>query len=222
MNSYNDSVKVAPSLLAADFARLGEEVRAVAGSVDWLHIDVMDGHFVPNVSFGVPVIASLRGLTDLVFDCHLMVTNPADHVESLAEAGADLLTMHIEAVPSPESAAKRAKDSGLSFGLVVNPVTPFAAVAPFAEMCDVLLIMSVEPGYGGQEFIETALPKVAEAREWVEARGLRTDIQIDGGITPSNVRRVVDAGATVVVAGSAIFGADDPAQAVIELKRAIG
>lgn len=218
----SDPVKIAPSLLAADFARLGDEVRTIAGHVDWLHIDVMDGHFVPNVSFGVPVVESLRGLTDLVFDCHLMVTNPADHVDSLASAGADLLTMHIEAVPSPETAAKRTKDAGLDFGLVINPATPFAGVAPFIELCDVVLVMSVEPGFGGQEFLEPALPKVEEAREWVEARGLRTDIQVDGGITPSNVRRVADAGATVVVAGSAIFGADDPVQAVNDLKRAIG
>lgn len=215
-------MRIAPSLLAADFARLGDEVEAIAGLVDWLHIDVMDGHFVPNVSFGVPVVKSLRGLTDLVFDCHLMVTNPTDHVDALAAAGAELLTMHIEAVPSPETAAKRTKDAGLDFGLVLNPVTPFAAVAPFVELCDVVLVMSVEPGFGGQEFLEMALPKVAEAREWVEARGLRTDIQVDGGITPSNVRRVADAGATVVVAGSAIFGADDPVQAVNDLKRAIG
>ncbi len=222
MNSYNYGVKLAPSLLAADFARLGDQVREIAGHVDWLHLDVMDGHFVPNVSFGVPVVSSLRGLTDLVFDCHLMTTNPADHVESLAVAGADQVTMHIEAVPSPEQAAKRARGAGLGFGLVVNPLTPFAALAPFVEICDLLVIMSVEPGFGGQDFLESAVPKVAEAREWVEARGLRTDIQVDGGITPSNVRRVADAGATVVVAGSAIFGADDPVQAVTELRRAIG
>jgi ribulose-phosphate 3-epimerase len=213
-------VKLAPSLLAADFARLEEEVGRVEELVDWLHLDVMDGHFVPNLSFGMPVVASLRKVSGLFFDCHLMVTNPIDLVEPLAEAGADLVTMHIEAVPDPESAAKAARDAGLGFGLVVNPVTPFAAVAPYAELCDVILIMSVEPGFGGQQFIDSVLKKIAEAREWVEARGLPADIQVDGGITPSNVRAVLDAGATVVVAGSAIFGADDPASAVAAMRRA--
>lgn len=213
-------MKLAPSLLAADFARLEEEVGRVEELVDWLHLDVMDGHFVPNLSFGMPVVASLRKVSGLFFDCHLMVTNPIDLVEPLAEAGADLVTMHIEAVPDPESAAKAARDAGLGFGLVVNPVTPFAAVAPYAELCDVILIMSVEPGFGGQQFIDSALKKIAEAREWVEARGLPADIQVDGGITPSNVRAVLDAGATVVVAGSAIFGADDPASAVAAMRRA--
>ncbi|HEX6946124.1 MAG TPA: ribulose-phosphate 3-epimerase [Acidimicrobiia bacterium] len=213
-------MKLAPSLLAADFARLEEEVGRVEELVDWLHLDVMDGHFVPNLSFGMPVVASLRKVSGLFFDCHLMVTNPIDLVEPLAEAGADLVTMHIEAVPDPESAAKAARDAGLGFGLVVNPVTPFAAVAPYAELCDVILIMSVEPGFGGQQFIDSVLKKIAEAREWVEARGLPADIQVDGGITPSNVRAVLDAGATVVVAGSAIFGADDPASAVAAMRRA--
>lgn len=223
MTPYNHRmpVKVAPSILNADFARLGEEVGLVEGSVDWLHLDVMDGHFVPNISFGIPVLASLRKVSSLYFDCHLMTTNPADYVEELASAGANLLTMHIEAIPDPREAERRTRDAGLQFGLVVNPATPFAAIAPFAESCDVLLIMSVEPGFGGQAFMEEALAKIEEAREWVEVRGLPTDIQVDGGVTPANVRRVVEAGATVVVAGSAIFGADDPAEAVADLRRAM-
>lgn len=223
MTPYNHRmpVKVAPSILNADFARLGEEVGLVEGRVDWLHLDVMDGHFVPNISFGIPVLASLRKVSSLYFDCHLMTTNPADYVEELASAGANLLTMHIEAIPDPREAERRTRDAGLQFGLVVNPATPFAAIAPFAESCDVLLIMSVEPGFGGQAFMEEALAKIEEAREWVEVRGLPTDIQVDGGVTPANVRRVVEAGATVVVAGSAIFGADDPAEAVADLRRAM-
>lgn len=215
------AVKIAPSLLAADFTRLGEEVAKVEPVVDWLHLDVMDGHFVPNLSFGIPVISSLRRSTALFFDCHLMTTNPAEYVDEFAAAGADLLTMHIEAIPDPEDAHDRTRAAGIGFGLVVNPRTPFGAVAPFAEMCEVLVVMSVEPGFGGQEFIEDVLPKVEEAREWVEVRGLATDIQVDGGVTPANVRRVTEAGATVVVAGSAIFGADDPVEAVSALRRAV-
>jgi ribulose-phosphate 3-epimerase len=214
-------IKIAPSLLAADFARLAEEVRAVEDIVDWLHLDVMDGHLVPNISFGAPVIESLRPVTDLYFDCHIMTTNPDAYLAEFAKAGVDLVTMHIEAVPDPTEPSERATDLGLDFGMVVNPGTPFDAVAPFVELCDVVVVMSVEPGFGGQDFIPEVLPKVERAREWVESRGLPTDIQVDGGITAKNARRVVDAGATVLVAGSAIFKAEDPPGAVVELRRAV-
>jgi ribulose-phosphate 3-epimerase len=214
-------IKIAPSLLAADFSRLAEEVRAIEGQVDWLHLDVMDGHFVPNISFGLPVIESLRSVTELYFDCHIMTTNPDAYLAEFAKAGVDLVTVHIEAVPDPTSLSERAKELGLDFGLVINPGTPFEAVAPFAELCDVLVVMSVEPGFGGQSFIPEVLPKVEQAREWVESRGLPADIQVDGGITPDNARYVVDAGATVLVAGSAVFRADDPPGAVLELRRAV-
>ena len=190
-------------------------------NVDWLHLDVMDGHLVPNISFGVPVIESLRPVTDLYFDCHIMTTNPDAYLAEFAKAGVDLVTMHIEAVPDPTKASERAEDLGLDFGMVVNPGTPFDAVAPFVELCDVVVVMSVEPGFGGQEFIPEVLPKVERAREWVEYRGLPADIQVDGGITAKNARRVVDAGATVLVAGSAIFKAEDPPRAVLELRRAV-
>jgi ribulose-phosphate 3-epimerase len=160
-------------------------------------------------------------MTQLYFDCHLMTTNPDAFLPELAEAGADLVTMHIEAMPDPTSAAKRARENGLDFGLVCNPGTPFAAVGPFMELSDVILIMSVEPGFGGQVFIPEVLRKVEEAREWVEKRELPTDIQIDGGITLETAPLAVGAGANVLVAGTTIFGADDPSTAAADLRRAL-
>lgn len=215
------SLSIAPSLLAADFARLGEEVATVEPYVDMLHIDVMDGHFVPNLAIGLPVVASLRKVTHLPFDCHLMTTNPDAYLEEFAAAGANLLSLHIEAVPDPTGVAKRVRGLGMRFGLVVNPPTPLAGVAPFLELADLLLIMSVHPGLGGQEFMPEVLTKVREAREWVESRGLATDIQIDGGITPVTARRAREAGANVFVAGTAIFKALDPVAAIRELRSAI-
>lgn len=215
------AIRIAPSLLAADFAHLADEVGRVEPFVDSLHLDVMDGHFVPNISFGMPVISALRAISDLHFDCHLMTTNPDAYVPELAEAGADLLTMHIEAVPDPTEAAKRTRNEGLEFGLVINPATPFDAVAPYLEWCDLLLVMSVEPGFGGQSFKPEVLGKVQAAREWVESRGLSVDIQIDGGISPETAPRARAAGANVFVAGTAIFGAPDPGDAIAELRRTI-
>lgn len=216
------AVKIAPSLLAADFTHLAEEVERVAPVIDWLHLDVMDGHFVPNISFGIPVIEALRGVTDVYFDCHIMTTNPDAFLPELAKAGINLATVHIEAVPDPGRAMKRARDNGLDFGLVINPGTPFDAVAPFVEECDLVVVMSVEPGHGGQSFIPEVLPKVEAARDWIESRGLGVDVQIDGGITPENAGQAISAGATVLVAGTAVFRADDPLAAVEALRRAVG
>ena len=216
-----DRVKIAPSLLAADFSKLADEVRRVEPHVDMLHLDVMDGHFVPNISFGMPVIESLRGHSDLLFDCHLMTTNPDVYLEELKAAGGDLAMIHIEAVTDPTAAAAKARKVGLGFGLVLNPPTPFAAVEPFIELADMVLIMSVHPGFGGQSFMSEVLDKTEAARKWVDEHGLAVDIQIDGGINPETARLAGQAGANVFVAGTAIFRADDPVAAIKRLRTAI-
>ena len=211
--------QIAPSLLAADFSRLGEQVAAIEVDADLLHLDLMDGHFVPNLSFGMPVIADLRKVTSLRFDCHLMTTNPDAYLPELATAGADLVTMHLEAIPDPSRAAAKAHANGLEFGLVLSPPTPFEAVVPFLEGCSILLIMSVNPGFGGQSFLPDVLKKVESARNWIESHGLKADIEIDGGITTNTIVSARDAGANVFVAGTAVFGEPDPAAAVRDLRK---
>lgn len=213
--------RIAPSLLAADFAHLGEEVARVEAHIDLLHLDVMDGHFVPNLTFGMPVIAALRAVTDVYFDCHLMVTNPVALFEPLAAAGANLVTIHIEVHPDPTRAAEEARRNGLDFGLVLDPGTPFEAVSPFVELCDLLLVMSVHPGFGGQAFIPEVLPKLEAARKFIDSAGLRTDIEVDGGITTSTARLARDAGADVFVAGTSIFRAPDPVAAIKSLRAVV-
>ncbi|MBU1226349.1 MAG: ribulose-phosphate 3-epimerase [Actinobacteria bacterium] len=214
--------KIAPSLLAADFGHLADDVARIEAHVDFLHVDVMDGHFVPNLSFGMPVIESLRKTTGLYFDCHLMVTNPVSLFEPIKQAGGNLVTCHMEVMPDPSAAAVRAREAGLDFGLVINPATPFEAVAPFVELCDLLLVMSVVPGFGGQGFIPEVLPKIEAAKKWVDSHGLPADIEVDGGITPATAVRARDAGANAFVAGTAIFRAPDPVAAVAELRTAVG
>jgi ribulose-phosphate 3-epimerase len=214
-------VRIAPSLLAADFADLGAEVRRLDGHADMLHLDVMDGHFVPNLTFGMPVIRALRAHTDLPFDCHLMTTNPDAYLPELAAAGADLVTMHIEALSDPTVAAAQARQEGLRFGLVLSPPTPWQAIEPFLELCDLVLVMSVNPGFGGQTFMPEVLPKVEALRKTVDREGLAVDIEIDGGITAANATAARAAGAEVFVAGTSVFGAGDPAAAIRSLREAI-
>ena len=210
--------RIAPSLLAADFSRLGEQVAEVEKETDLLHLDVMDGHFVRNLSFGIPVIASIRALSAMKFDCHLMTTNPDAYLVELAKAGVDLVTMHIEAIPDPTRAAQKAQEAGLEFGLVVSPPTPISAVLPFLELASMVLIMSVNPGFGGQTFLSDVLGKVEDARNWIESHGLLADIEIDGGITASTIASARDAGANIFVAGTAVFGDPDPAAAIRTLR----
>ena len=214
--------KIAASLLAADFAHLADEVARIEEHIDFLHVDVMDGHYVPNLSFGMPVIKSLRSVTDMYFDCHLMVTNPVSLFERLKAAGGSSVTCHIEVLPDPTRAAAEARALGLDFGLVINPATPFAAVQPFVELCDLLLVMSVVPGFGGQGFIPGVLSKVEEARNWVDSHGLHADIEIDGGITAATAVAAREAGVDAFVAGTAIFRAEDPVAAVHGLRAAVG
>ena len=214
--------RIAPSILAADFADLRAQVRAIESHVEMLHIDVMDGHFVPNLSLGMPVIRSLRAVTELPFDCHLMTTNPDAYLEELAAAGATSVTVHLEVFPDPTRVARMARAAGLGFGVVLNPPTPYEAVDPFLEICDMVVIMSVNPGFGGQGFIEAVLPKIKKAREVVDSRALSVDIEIDGGITPATAPLARSAGADVFVAGTSVFGASDPAAAIAELRGSLG
>jgi ribulose-phosphate 3-epimerase len=213
--------RLAASILNADFARLGEELARLEPHLDYLHLDVMDGHFVPNLSFGAPVIRSLRRVSSLFFDCHLMVTNPIARFEEMQKAGANLVSVHIEVYPDPSAAAAAARGLGMQFGLVLNPPTPFAALAPFLELCDLLLVMSVNPGFGGQGFIPEVLDKVAAARKLIDSRGLSADIEVDGGITPETARLARRAGADAFVAGTAVFRAPDPVAAVRDLRAAV-
>ena len=215
-------IKIAPSLLAADFSELATEISKVEEHADLLHLDVMDGHFVPNISFGMPVISSIRKVSALPFDCHIMTTNPTVYLEELAEAGADIVTIHLEAVPDPTAAIVEAEKLDLGFGVVISPHTPFASMEPWVESCRMVLIMSVHPGFGGQAFIPEVLSKVEDARKWVDFHGLETDVQIDGGITTETAAQAAAAGANVLVAGSAVFGKEDPAEAIKSLRAAAG
>ena len=199
-------VKIAPSLLSADFARLGEEVRAIdAAGADWIHVDVMDNHFVPNLTIGPMVVKALRGWSAKPFDVHLMVT-PADQlVESFAEAGADILSVHPEAGPHLHRTLMRIRALGKKAGVVLNPATPLAAIDHVTDLVDLVLVMSVNPGFGGQSFIESALPKIATLRKKLDATGRAIDIEVDGGVDQTNAARLVAAGATALVAGTASF-----------------
>ncbi len=211
--------KLAPSILSADFAELAEEIERVADEADLLHVDVMDGHFVPNLTIGPPVVSSLRARTELYLDCHLMVDNPGDLLADFAQAGADGCTVHVE-LGDPRPLFAEMRELGLRVGLVHNPETPFDAVVPYLEEIDLLLTMSVHPGFGGQSFIPAALAKLGEARRMVDERGLAVELEIDGGINAETAPRAAAAGADILVAGSAVFHADDPAKAARQIREA--
>jgi ribulose-phosphate 3-epimerase len=215
--------ELAPSLLSADFGRMAEAMRLVRDAgLRYVHLDVMDGEFVPNISFGAKMVADLRDdAGDLVMIAHLMVKKPERYVDDFAAAGADVITVHAEATPHLHRALQQVKAAGKKAGAAVNPATPLAAFEDVLGLADFVLIMTVNPGFGGQTFVEGGLAKIARAREMVDGSGREVIIEVDGGVKSDNIRLVADAGADVIVAGSAVFGAPDAAAAIAELKSAI-
>ena len=212
-------VKISPSVLAADLSNLATEVADIeAAGADMVHLDVMDGAFVTNISFGLPVIASLRKHSNMIFDVHLMIQSPDKYAERFIEAGADILTFHLEACDDVSALVEKIRSNGVMAGISVKPNTPIESVYPYLDQCDMVLVMTVEPGYGGQKLIPETLEKVRKLKAEIEKRGLSVEVQVDGGINADNAREAIAAGAGILVAGSAVFSASDKKSAIEALR----
>ena len=212
------TVQISPSILSADFARLADEAKAVEGTADWLHVDVMDNHFVPNLTLGLPVVEALLKHAGLPLDCHLMIEDPDRHAPAYAEAGVQNVTIHAEAARAPVRTLRAIRAAGARAGLAVNPGTAIEQYEDLLPELDMLLLMTVEPGFGGQQFLDLVLSKLRRARAMVSAHGGQVWLQVDGGVSVETIERCAEAGADVFVAGSAVYGADDPAEAVRALR----
>ncbi|CAM3415172.1 ribulose-phosphate 3-epimerase [Aeromicrobium ponti] len=212
-------VKIAPSILSADFSNLGEEIKDVErGGADYIHVDVMDGHFVPNITIGPLIVDAIRPVTKLPLDVHLMIENPDAYIEAFAKAGADYITVHVEASRHLHRTVHFIKSFGVKAGVVLNPATPVNAIEHIIEDIDMVLLMSVNPGFGGQKFIPSVLSKIAAVKEMADSKGLEIEIEIDGGVNEETAKQCIDAGANVLVAGSAIYNQKDRAKAIAALK----